>query len=532
MDDWSDLPDLLARLKAEVEKRPVDFDARAVRGLVDELIERIKGADDLIPTPSAEEAMRRLRGRRLFGEMERLGEALVQSGLDDPVVRTLHAQSLIDGQKLAAAAPLLEVVAADAQTPKARSEAHGLLGRLFKQRYVADRGSLARRTPFLQRSFREYAAGEAVGHDPLWHGINLVAVAARARRDGVTVPDASFDEKAHARKLIERSRAVAQDLWVAATRMEAHVALEEWDDALKEAKAYVGDTATDGFAVAGTLRQLQEVWQLSPMTSGGHQPLLALLNSEVLVRERGELMLQSADVRALQRNFDNELGHDIDWFQTGLRRCEAVARIQTEAGHSVGTAFLVDGHDFGLKPDGDPPLLLTNWHVVSVDGRFPGSLPPRAAVVVFEASNQKRRIKCVVAYSMKLDATFLEIDPPLDAPPSPCPLTPPPPDFDENANPPQRVYVIGHPNGRRLTFSLHDSYWLDSDGTTLHYRTPTDPGSSGSPVFDQQNWSLIGLHHAGSKTMNRLRGKPGTYEANEGHSISAINAAVRANRKP
>jgi V8-like Glu-specific endopeptidase len=36
----------------------------------------------------------------------------------------------------------------------------------------------------------------------------------------------------------------------------------------------------------------------------------------------------------------------------------------------------------------------------------------------------------------------------------------------------------------------------------LRYRTPTESGSSGSPVFDQEFWTVIGLHHAALKTEN------------------------------
>ena len=55
--------------------------------------------------------------------------------------------------------------------------------------------------------------------------------------------------------------------------------------------------------------------------------------------------------------------------------------------------------------------------------------------------------------------------------------------FDFDSRP--RVHVIDHPGGRDLSFSIHDSIWLDTDGTKLHYRTPTEPGSSGSAVFDR-----------------------------------------------
>jgi len=91
------------------------------------------------------------------------------------------------------------------------------------------------------------------------------------------------------------------------------------------------------------------------------------------------------------------------------------------------------------------------------------------------------------------------------------------------------VYVIGYPLGGDLSFSIHDSVWLDMDASTFHYRTPTEPGSSGSPVFDEDGWRVVALHRAGGSRVPRLSGV-GTYEANVGVAIEAIRQAVRANR--
>ena len=91
-----------------------------------------------------------------------------------------------------------------------------------------------------------------------------------------------------------------------------------------------------------------------------------------------------------------------------------------------------------------------------------------------------------------------------------------------------KAFVIGHPLGSGLQISLHDSLLLDidDDKRLIHYRTPTDPGSSGSPVFNA-NWQVIGLHHAGSSTAPRLHGT-GTYEANEAISLLAIRRWLNA----
>jgi hypothetical protein len=89
-------------------------------------------------------------------------------------------------------------------------------------------------------------------------------------------------------------------------------------------------------------------------------------------------------------------------------------------------------------------------------------------------------------------------------------------------SPKTKAFVVGHPSSGALQFSLHDSVLLDvsDDERLMHYRTPTDPGSSGSPVFNW-NWEVVALHHAGSHLMPRLHGE-GEYEANEGITMLAI----------
>ena len=88
-----------------------------------------------------------------------------------------------------------------------------------------------------------------------------------------------------------------------------------------------------------------------------------------------------------------------------------------------------------------------------------------------------------------------------------------------------RVYVIGYPYGGGLSFSINDNELLDRDDRVLHYRAPTEGGSSGSPVFNQK-WNLIGLHHGGGLEVPKLNNKPGTYAANEGIWIQAIRKAL------
>lgn len=62
-----------------------------------------------------------------------------------------------------------------------------------------------------------------------------------------------------------------------------------------------------------------------------------------------------------------------------------------------------------------------------------------------------------------------------------------------------------------------------------HLPAPTEPGNSGSPVFDRR-WKLIALHHAGSDEMRMLHGG-GTYQANEGIWIGRIKEAIQEDLK-
>jgi hypothetical protein len=171
-------------------------------------------------------------------------------------------------------------------------------------------------------------------------------------------------------------------------------------------------------------------------------------------------------------------------------------------------------------------LLLTNAHVIGPDGadRYPGSLHSADATIHFQIQGWKVPAGKIVFHSpvSELDATFLEL-PNLPAGAVALPL-------DEKAlvldNPPQRLYIIGHPGGRDLEFSLQDNYLLAASERLVHYRTPSEGGSSGSPVFGPTDWRVVALHHAGRSDMLRLDGQPGTYEANEGIALIALLKAT------
>ena len=57
------------------------------------------------------------------------------------------------------------------------------------------------------------------------------------------------------------------------------------------------------------------------------------------------------------------------------------------------------------------------------------------------------------------------------------------------------VTIVQHPGGEKKQVALRENRIVDLPDTMLHYSTDTEPGSSGSPVFNDQ-WEAVALHHA------------------------------------
>ena len=212
------------------------------------------------------------------------------------------------------------------------------------------------------------------------------------------------------------------------------------------------------------------------------------------------------------------------WYRTGLQRCRAVARVETGSDDAVGTGFLVAGPD--LHPDLPPIVAMTADFIV------PEYLHPAVALLTFRGldDHQGPSVRYRVIHQWwyqpwadrGLATTILELDGYPEAV-DPLPLA--------EALPPkplrnQRAYIIGHPGGvAQPQFSLHDNVLLDYDERFMHYRTSTDGGSAGSPVFNEK-WRLIGLHLSSSSIMLRLNNARGTYAAREGVIIDAIRRGL------
>jgi V8-like Glu-specific endopeptidase len=82
-----------------------------------------------------------------------------------------------------------------------------------------------------------------------------------------------------------------------------------------------------------------------------------------------------------------------------------------------------------------------------------------------------------------------------------------------------RVNIVQHPGGGPKQISLQNNFVEYVDDRLAQYLTSTLPGSSGSPVFDN-NWRVVALHHAGGNVKEPQTGME--YYRNEGITIPAI----------
>lgn len=458
----------------------------------------------------------------------------------DPTVRRHTVQALVnlgavdEAERLAdEGLQLARAPDAGAQAQKEVVELQGLLGRIYKQRFVAtqDLDDLAKAT---RQYLRQYE--DLPGH-PTWHGINAAALRAREEAAGSAPPGEATSAEL-ARRVLDAAapRYAAQpgEHWLAATISEAHLALGACDAAELWLYRFLDHPKTRPLHLDSYNRQLQEIWQgrpLGPIETCADR--LAAIVQRRLEREQSRLTLSAPQLQALradpealedtlEKNFRNELGFSVEDIRSMLKNCGAIACITNTTGVRLGTGFLLPGT--ALKASyGDAPVLVTNAHVV------PDGVAPANARVSFEIESEGAGQP--VSYAVgellftsppgELDVSVLRVDglapalQPLRAAQA-LPL------IDAKA----RAYVIGHPQGGGLQISLHDSQLLDvdDDERLLHYRTPTDPGSSGSPVFNAQ-WQVIALHHSGSSKTPRLHGS-GVYEANEGIVLGAIRRAL------
>lgn len=250
-----------------------------------------------------------------------------------------------------------------------------------------------------------------------------------------------------------------------------------------------------------------------------HGLLTILTKIEEKKTSESEKEIKVADEKGLEKIIGRNGLQSIEWLKRGIQKANSVCKIHTSDGY-VGTGFLVEGG-----------YIFTNNHVIGSASvaqfsqvEFGYDSLDDTPSVFYDLDHKSFETSEVLDYTkvkvkdnhpnVKL-ATWgkLQIN---NIPP----------------NKSDALVIIQHPQGRQKELAF-------SDGTNsiwdhrLHYKVTTEPGSSGSPVFDI-NWNVVALHHAGGHIPINARGD--TKFVNEGilfrYILQDLNKQTSAHAPP
>jgi V8-like Glu-specific endopeptidase len=199
----------------------------------------------------------------------------------------------------------------------------------------------------------------------------------------------------------------------------------------------------------------------------------------------------------------------VAFLETGVQRSRAVARL-TLPGRGVATGFMIG-----------PDRLLTNNHV------FGNAQEAEGATVQFNfQTDLAGQPLDTDDYTADPD-TFFHTNEDLDY--AVVQVKGSPGDKwgfinlrdDLTVKAKQDVAIIQHPGGQPKQIAIVDNEIEYVDDSVAQYLTDTLPGSSGSPVFDN-DWECVALHHSGGWLPQPS--DQSTHFRNEGILISAILA--------
>ncbi|GAA4352575.1 hypothetical protein GCM10023165_42000 [Variovorax defluvii] len=542
--------ELAAALKQrEYPDPPLQRLAEAVNSIADELAP----AGNKVQKQDIRNVMDILRRHRHFDHMHRVGMAWHDTRGCDALIQRLLAQAVVELGAFERADELLDEAAkaaaanpGDLDFTVQAADYQGLRGRIRKQKFV-----LTEDVNFLVEATECYQ--KQMGSRPSFFlGVNVLALRTRLHELGIDHPGPPLATLARdvLGQAIGAARADPSDPWPLATASEACLALDriepgsEWcDKAELWLYRFLGQPGTGPFEAESYFRQVRELWRGNPLDGTWCPGRLAKIFERHVMRTQRRW---SADARQLQRlqdnpgelekNFSGEKAFTVDDVRKMLSVSPNIGCVTNSKGVRMGTGFLMPGAVFGQP---HPLVFVTNAHVIS--DAVPKALPWKEARVTFEleAASGVTAVHEVqeVLYTSEPGTLGNVADAPGKLDVTVCLLRSTPKDAEGLSvakaiplpSPKTKAFVVGHPQAGEMQFSLQDSVLMDvcPKARLMHYRTPTDPGSSGSPVFNQK-WEVVALHHAGSQACPRFGGG-GTYEANEGITLQSIRRGIGVN---
>lgn len=195
----------------------------------------------------------------------------------------------------------------------------------------------------------------------------------------------------------------------------------------------------------------------------------------------------------------------IRFLDIGVQRSRSVARI-VRSDRSSGTGFVVG-----------KGWILTNHHVLPTDTIAKDSVAEfnyQETVDGLSAEKASYRLDPTrFATSETNDWTVVGIDEAVERTWGAISLKP----VETHSG--AYVNIIQHPGGGPKQIALYHNTVVYTGEGRVQYLTDTLPGSSGSPVFDDQ-WRVVALHHSGG--MLREPGTKKSYYRNEGIAVTAV----------
>jgi len=168
--------------------------------------------------------------------------------------------------------------------------------------------------------------------------------------------------------------------------------------------------------------------------------------------------------------------------------------------------------------------ILTNWHVLFLDGKTPAAVTAEFGYEQDENENglTPTVIACDAASIVSGkgdDWGVIRAKSAIPAAFAPIELSQSAPAFVQNP-----AFIIQHPNGARKRVAYTRNQITFADDRVVQYISDTQSGSSGAPVFDEKG-RIIAVHHAGGRPQEVAGRAP--MKKNEGIRIGRIEAALK-----